>query len=134
MFTSSCFCKCYFYKRYHFLGLKTQGKPLSELQIHFGVLQINTENSACEIFRYLYFYTSFIKCNRDYHILFGSISSHLKCQTVSTTLYPSCGEKYARFSFDLRYFLYKTEGRSVYNPQFYPTRFVNYSIKMLGHF
>ena len=45
IFTSSCFCKCYFYKR-SFSLINNLGTPSSQLQINFGVLQIDTENSA----------------------------------------------------------------------------------------
>ena len=46
MLTSSCFCKCYFYKRWLIPVINNLGTPSFEPQINFGVLQIDTENSA----------------------------------------------------------------------------------------
>ena len=43
MLTSLCFCKCY---KKSFFVINNLGKPSSEVQINFGVLQIDTENSA----------------------------------------------------------------------------------------
>ena len=49
MYTSFCFYKCYFYKKHQFSMINNLRTPSSEVQINFGVLQIDTENSATGI-------------------------------------------------------------------------------------
>ena len=48
VFTSSCFCKCYIYKEVSFSVIISPGTPSPKLQIVFGVVQTDIENSATE--------------------------------------------------------------------------------------
>ena len=67
MFTSSCLCKSYFYKKeVLFSMINNLGTTSSEQQINFGALQIDIENSATGIStigKLDLFYAIYIKWN-----------------------------------------------------------------------
>ena len=53
MFTSSCFCKCYFYQEVSFSVINNIDTPSFDVQINFDALKIDTENSATGVLTFI---------------------------------------------------------------------------------